>query len=141
MRLKIVKTHDSVKTPVKGSDGAAGIDLYVHSAKINGDRIIYSTGIVAEIPENHVGLLFPRSSIFKSALRLANSVGVIDSDYRGEIKVIMDIIPHKPKKVYKVGDRCAQLVIVPCAFINGIDIVDELTFTKRGQGGFGSTGE
>lgn len=141
MRLKIVKTQENVKTPVKGSDGAAGIDLHVHSAKINRNQIIYSTGIVAEIPENHVGLLFPRSSIFKSDLRLANSVGVIDSDYRGEIKVIMDIKPDHTRRVYKVGDRCAQLVIVPCAFITGIDIVDELTFTKRGQGGFGSTGE
>ena len=89
------------------------------------------------IPTGYVGLLFPRSSVTKTDLRLANCVGVIDSDYRGPIKVVFD---RKGKRSYNVGDRVAQLVIVPAPHLDIIE-VDELDDTDRGINGFGSTGK
>ena len=123
--------------PEVATDGSAGLDLFVNS--INGDNI--GTGVHVEIPHGHVGLLMPRSSWGVKGFKLANTVGVIDSDYRGEIKMIRD--PHPTKGFLKIqqGDRIAQLVVVPCMIAaTECATLDDLSGTDRGEGGFGSTG-
>jgi dUTP pyrophosphatase len=97
----------------------------------------YGTGLAVEIPEGHVGLLFPRSSISNSGLILTNSVGVIDSGYRGEIKFRFKHIPDTA--YYKPGDRIGQLIVMPYPEID-FQEVEELSSTERGEGGFGSSG-
>lgn len=100
--------------------------------------LTYHTDLAVEIPEGFVGLLFPRSSIYKKSMAQTNSVGVIDSGYRGEVMVVFktttDVIPS----IYKEGDRFCQLVIVP---IPQFDIVkvDELSPSERGENGYGSS--
>ena len=85
----------------------------------------------------HVGLLFPRSSIYKTGMSLTNAVGVIDSGYRGEIMMKFEMTDSRT--MYEVGDRVGQLIIVPYPRID-FELVDELTSTDRGSGGYGSTG-
>lgn len=141
MILKIVKLKRNSTLPTKGTDGAAGLDFYVNSFSLGQETVVYHTGIAMEIPQGYVGLLFPRSSIVKTGLRLANSAGVIDSDYRGEIKIVMDIKSGNNRSMYCVGERCAQMIIVPIPTIVNIKEVNELTATKRMDGAFGSTGK
>ena len=103
-------------------------------------QIVYGTGLAVEIPEGMVGLVFPRSSIRDKDLVLSNSVGVIDSGYRGEIMATFNLKnPWSPDDVYKVGDRIAQLVIMPVPLAHYVE-VDELSETERGKEGHGSTG-
>ena len=130
--------------PKKQTEFSAGLDLF------NNDEIpveilphksaIINTGFFIEIPEGYVGLLFARSSLgFKLDCTLANSVGVIDSDYRGEVKA--KIINHSNFTVaIQPNERMAQLVIVPILNCN-FNHVDKLSDTERGEGGFGSTGK
>jgi len=99
--------------------------------------IEYGTGIAVEIPPGHVGLIFPRSSIFHTGLILTNSVGVIDSGYRGEIKAVFKAPGHYD--IYRIGERIGQLVIVPIPDVE-YEEADELSETERGTGGYGSTG-
>ena len=123
--------------PEVGTSGSAGIDLFVDN--INGD--IYGTGVHVEIPANHVGLLLPRSSWGVKGFRLANTCGVIDSDYRGEIKMIRDPHPTKGYLSISPGDKIAQLVVVSCLTkTHQCDALTDLSSTARGDGGFGSTG-
>lgn len=123
--------------PEAATDGSAGLDLYVNS--INGDSI--GTGVHVEIPHGHVGLLMPRSSWGVKGFKLANTVGVIDSDYRGEIMLIRDPHPTKGWLSIREGDKIAQLVVVPCVTTSyRCDELSDLSQTKRGSGGFGSTG-
>ena len=104
-----------------------------------GKSIVISTGFYVEIPEGYVGLVFARSSLgFKFDCTLANSVGVIDSDYRGEVKVKIHNHSDKPKMI-EPNERVAQIVVVPC--FNQFTQVDELSETDRGSNGFGSTGK
>ena len=134
------KLHPAAVTPTRGTEGSAGFDLTVcaYSFSRNPKQITYHSGIAVEIPEGHVGLVFPRSSICKVPLRLCNAVGVIDSDYRGEITGVFDLLPEI-SECYKPGERFAQLVIVPIPKVEFIE-VEELSETKRGTGGYGSTG-
>ena len=125
------------------TSGAAGLDLFNNDKEIRileeGKSIIISTGFYVEIPEGYVGLVFGRSSLgFKFDCTLANSVGVIDSDYRGEVKVKIHNHSDKPKMI-EPNERVAQIVVVPC--FNQFKQVDELTETNRGSSGFGSTGK
>ena len=101
------------------------------------DQISYGTGIALEIPKGFVGLVFPRSSIRKTDLILSNSVGVIDSGYRGEIQATFK---RTGLTKYAVGDRGAQIMIIPHPTIE-FNEVSELSNTERGEGGFGSTGK
>jgi dUTP pyrophosphatase len=116
-------------------------------------QITYGLGIALEIPKGFVGLVFPRSSIRKTGLQLSNSVGVIDSGYRGELQATfnkvfggeamydeMKVNEIQPNDFYKVGDRIAQIIIIPYPPIE-FDEVAELSDTERGEGGFGSTGK
>ncbi len=147
LKIKFVsdKIGNSIPAPHYASEGAAGMDL---AACIDetitipaGKHHIIPTGIAIELPSNQcVALVYVRSSLgFKKGVTLSNSVGVIDSDYRGEIKVSLANLSDKDF-VVEPGDRIAQLVITPVC-IPAIKVVDELSDTDRGEGGFGSTGK
>lgn len=140
MKVKVKKLSKEAVIPVYSSDNAAGLDLVATSKEYNdlGD-LTYGTGLAIEIPEGYMGLLFPRSSISKTSLSLRNSVGVIDSDYRGEILLKFHNDAYDDSPVYQKGDKIAQLIIMPYPYITLVE-TDELTNTNRGTGGFGSTG-
>lgn len=178
MKVKIKKVHSDAVIPTYATEGDAGLDLTAVSVEYDRDinKIVYKTGLAIEIPEGYVGLLFPRSSICKYPLTLTNSVGVIDSGYRGEIMLKFDtsfdyqdpdysldeeggindrlskgeftFYPDEMCKhhsfifsseVYKVGDRVAQLIIMPYPKIE-FEEVSELSESERGEGGYGHTG-
>lgn len=140
MKVKIKKTHPNGKIPTYATDGSGAFDFY--SAE---DVVVHENyakainlGVAMEVPDGHVLLLFPRSSIGKNTgLRMPNSVGVIDSDYRGTIHALYDNVWSD----YTVltGDRIAQGIIVPIPKVE-FEEVEELSTTERGEGGFGSTG-
>lgn len=140
MKVKFKKLVQEAVIPSYAKPGDAGLDLVATSKLYDEEKekLVFGTGLAVEIPDGHVGLLFPRSSIVKTLLSLANSVGVIDSGYRGEIKIMFDP-GHRPKKNYEVGDRIAQLIIMPFPCIEPVQS-DELSDSSRGAGGFGSTG-
>ena len=138
MILKIKKLNDNSVLPSYAKKGDAGMDLTCVSLTKTSKYYEYGTGLAMEIPEGHVGLVFPRSSISKTDHFLRNSVGVIDSGYRGEIKLRMSI-PALGEKEYNIGDKIGQLLIIELPWVN-IEQVEELNETDRGEGGFGSTG-
>ena len=139
MKVKIKKLLSFVKIPEYAKEGDAGMDLRTIGITAQTDTYIeYGTGLAIEIPEGYVGLIFPRSSISKTDLILSNSVGVIDSGYRGEIKCRFKITSDKDIKIYEFGDKVAQLLIIPYPHIQ-FEVVEELSFTERNEGGFGST--
>lgn len=153
MEVKYKKLHEDAHEPTRGSACAAGYDLYAYptapemasydgtSAMVvtpGGTRQI-GTGISIEIPDGFFGAIFARSGLAtKESLRPANCVGVIDSDYRGEIIVALHNDSDE-QRVVQSGDRIAQIVIMPYASVEYIE-ADELTATERDAGGFGSTG-
>lgn len=144
MNIKFKKLHKDAVTPIFSSEGAAGADLTAITEKVDinltGLTVSYDTGIAVEIPKGFVGLLFPRSSVStKTTLVLGNSVGVIDSDYRGSIQFKFKDVARGQGKKYQAGEKIGQLVIVPIPVISFTE-VDELTNTQRGDGSFGSTG-
>lgn len=130
--------------PQHGSKYSAGYDLkaYFEPSEIMlwpGETVKISTGIKIAIPEGYCGLVLPRSGLAtKRGLRPANTPGLIDSDYRGDVIVALHNDSSSPQKVIK-GERIAQLVIIPFMKIN-FKPVDSLEETERGTGGFGSTG-
>ena len=144
MKVKIKKIHPDAVIPSYAKNGDAGMDLVATS--IIGETlgsITYGLGIALEIPEGFVGLVFPRSSIRKTNLQLSNSVGVIDSGYRGELQATFNKIQgidNVERESYKVGDRVCQIMIIPHPTIE-FNEVNELSNTERGEGGFGSTGK
>jgi len=146
MRVNIKKLHEDAVIPSYAKPGDAGMDLTAISVEkvpigshhLVDWKLIYGTGLAFEIPEGHVGLLYPRSSIHKVGLVLTNHVGVADSGYRGEIKFVFRKLPGA--EPYKVGDRIGQIMIVPYPKIE-FNEVEELSETARGTGGFGSTGK
>lgn len=146
MDLKIKRLTEEAVLPMFAKQGDAGLDLTAISRSIDeNNNLIYGTGIAIEIPEGYVGLLFPRSSNSKQDLLLSNSVGVIDSGYRGEIIfkykfIIRNGLKISEHKKYDIGDRVGQLVIVKLPKINIVE-VSELSDSERGEGGFGSTGK
>ncbi len=125
--------------PHRGSPFSAGYDLTAISRSWDAAHgtWIYGTGLAIAIPNGHVGLLFPRSSIYTRSLILANCVGVIDADYRGEIKLLFR--PTGEGAVYDVGERIAQLVVIPIPDVAFAE-TESLDSTERDVGGFGSTG-
>lgn len=142
MKVRFKKLVEGAVAPYQATPGSAGWDLTATSGMlIQGKKAIYGTGLSVEIPKGYVGLLFPRSSIHNKTIRLSNSVGVIDSDYRGEIKAIFDQIDLFPRSavLYQPGERICQLIILPVPTIEWEES-EELTHTERGEGGYGSTG-
>ena len=147
MEVKIKKLYGDAVIPAYAHETDAGMDLVAINYKYDEttDCHIYGTGIAVEIPEGYVGLVYPRSSNRKTDAYMTNHVGVIDSGYRGEIMVSFKLRDYKVKefpylfKPYEVGDKIAQLIIVPYPKIE-FKVVDELSTTERGEGGHGSTG-
>ena len=160
MLVKIKKLVSEAIIPTYAKPGDAGMDLTAVSVNDSINYIEYGTGLAIEIPEGYVGLIFPRSSNSKKDLLLCNSVGVIDSGYRGEIKlrykkivnpseektnIRQNIFTNNSTLIYKieryeVGDKVGQIMILPIPFIEFTE-VSELSQTDRGNGGFGSTGK
>ncbi len=140
MKIKIKKLHPDALMPQYGSDGAACFDLHCVNGAFVCTQEVFDTGLAFEIPEGHVMLVFSRSGHgFKNDTRLANCVGVIDHDYRGEVKVKLRVDSDLSCLSIKAGDRIAQAMVVPYPKVE-FDWADELTDTDRGTGGFGSTG-
>lgn len=145
MNIKIKKLNENAVIPKYSKLGDAGLDLTAISKSIVENNtygnqygyIEYGFGIALEIPEGYVGLVFPRSSISNTGAILSNSVGVIDSNYRGEVKARFKQIART--KEYEVGDRVAQLLIIPYPEVS-FELVDELSDSVRGANGYGSTG-
>lgn len=142
MQVKIKKLHVDAVIPAYSKPGDAGMDLTAVSATQDQyGNVVYGTGLAVEIPEGYVGLIFPRSSNSKTDLYLTNHVGVVDSGYRGEI-----MFKFRPvngllnAKVFQVGDRVGQLIILPYPTIM-FEETEELSDSDRGVGGFGSTGK
>jgi dUTP pyrophosphatase len=141
MKIQFKKLVPTAQKPKFGKPGDAGADLVATSIEWRGDlQIVYGTGLAVEIPEGMVGLVFPRSSVRDKNLSMANSVGVIDSGYRGEIMVTFNITADDLDFVskYAIGDRIAQLVIMPVPLVQYVE-VEELSETSRGTQGHGST--
>lgn len=144
--MKIKKLNENAIVPTRGSKYSTGYDLYAclpeegitiypHST------LLIDTGWAMEIPPGRFGAIFARSGLAtREGLRPANCVGVIDSDYRGPVKVALHNDTYEPKFI-KNGERIAQLVILDYYPIITFDVVDELEDTDRGEGGFGSTGQ
>ena len=139
MKVKIKKLHPNAVKPKYAKESDAGLDLVATSIIENTSfQITYGLGIAMEIPDGMVGLIFPRSSIRNTELILSNSVGVIDAGYRGELQATFNKLSGFESVAYKVGDRIAQIIIVPHPIIQIVE-VDELSESSRGIGGFGST--
>ena len=139
--MKIKLLSDKAMIPYRGSEEAAGYDLYsIDSVDIKpGECKLISTGIAIQLPTGYFGAIFPRSgTAVKRGLRLANCVAVIDSDYRGNVKVPLYNDSQEVQPVEQ-GERIAQLIILPYATVS-FEVVDELSDTIRGNGGFNSTG-
>lgn len=152
LKVKFKKLHPNTVIPQYAKSGDAGVDLTAVSIEFNEKLgcVTYDTGLSIEIPEGYVGLIFPRSSIYKTIHSLSNSVGVIDSGYRGSIKFnfrdafdptgdLEDRWNKFNPDFYNVGDRIGQLVIIPYPKIQ-FEEVEELSETDRSDGGFGSSG-
>ena len=142
--IKVKKLNDLAKLPTRGSEYAAGYDLYAATNQILDiaphSTIKVGTGLSFELPHGYMSLIFARSGIAtKESLRPANCVGVIDSDYRGEYIVPLFNDSNEIKTV-KNNERIAQLVILPYPEIS-FNEVDELSTTSRGENGFGSSGK
>lgn len=144
MIVKVKKLDDRAILPTYGSAYAAGADLYAliegESLMVGaGETVLVRTGLSVEIPEGYVGLIYARSGLAtKKGLAPANKVGVIDSDYRGEVKVAL-FNQSGEDQIVLAGERVAQLVIAPYLAVE-YEEAEELSSTIRGEGGFGSTG-
>lgn len=169
MEVKFKKLSDKAVIPTKAHPTDAGFDMTAVKVNITDNYVEYETNIALEIPDGYVGLLFPRSSNSKKDLLLANSVGVVDSCYRGDVKfrfkrILMPVmqevmiapptgdiltdakntrkvpgLAYRDDFIYKEGDKIGQLVIIPIPEITLIE-TDELTETDRGETGFGASG-
>ncbi|MBP3554468.1 MAG: dUTP diphosphatase [Clostridia bacterium] len=144
MKIQIKKLKENAIIPTRGSDRAAGYDLYAcleNEVTIGaGETVKIGTGLSIAVPEGYFGAIFARSGLAaKEGLRPANCVGVADSDYRGEYIVAL----HNDSAISRVvtpGERIAQLVVMPYLSVE-FEEVDSLDETERGAGGFGSTGK
>lgn len=139
MKVHVKKLHPDAVIPSYAKESDAGLDLtataIMHETQ---EQIVYGTGLALEIPDGYVGLVFPRSSVRKYALIMANSVGVIDAGYRGEVQVTF-LKTDYDGPFYKHGDRVAQIIIIPHPQIAFTE-VEELSDSERGDGGHGSSG-
>ena len=139
MKVKVLKLDAGAKIPKYAKSGDAGMDLYAVTQTFDKHgNYVYGTGLAMEIPKGYVGLLFPRSSISKTAHYLRNAVGVIDSGYRGEI--MLKFTRSNDVLEYNVGDRVGQIIILPYPRVEFCE-AESLAESERGLGGFGSTGQ
>lgn len=141
MKIKFKKVHEYATIPKRAHSSDAGFDLTMVKYEYSGNNVsTIHTGIAVDIPEGYVGLLFPRSSVYNTSMRMSNSVGVIDAGYRGEIMAKVDLIENT-KPIYKLGERCLQLVILklPNIELEEVDMFKDRS--ERGENGYGSTGK
>lgn len=151
VKLKVKPLFKDTILPTYATIGSACFDLYAHTSRLGYANVMLvahgwpetiPTGLAFEIPEGHVMLIFSRSGHgFKNDVRLANCVGVIDSDYRGEVQVKLTCdgtLPTSPLSV-RHGDRIAQAMVIPIPQVE-FELTQHLSQTDRGQGGFGSSG-
>ena len=144
VKVNFIKLNENAHAPTYGSQYAAGADLYACEGKEvtieAGETKLIHTGLALEIPEGYAGLIYARSGIAnKRGLAPSNKVGVVDSDYRGEIMVSLHNHSNEEQSIAD-GERIAQMVIAPFLKVEYTE-VEELTDTARGEGGFGSTGK
>ena len=142
MELPVARLKDNAVLPTRAHEGDAGLDLYAcDAAHIGpGERWSVGTGVAVEIPEGHAGLVLPRSGLARDhGISLVNAPGLIDSGYRGELRVLL--LNNDPADIFRIapGDRIAQLVLVPVAIAAAVEAPD-LAESARGEGGFGSSG-
>jgi dUTP pyrophosphatase len=142
VELPVAKLNPEARLPTRAHDGDAGLDLHAcEQAHIGpGERWSVGTGVGVEIPEGHAGLVLPRSGLARNhGISLVNSPGLIDSGYRGELRVLL--LNTDPAETFRVeaGDRIAQLVLIPIALAEPVE-VESLAESVRGGGGFGSSG-
>jgi dUTP pyrophosphatase len=141
-RLRVRRLHDDARLPSQAYDGDAGFDLHAIEAVVlaPGERASVRTGIALEIAGGHAGLVLPRSGLAaRHGITVVNAPGLIDSGYRGEIRVLLlNTDPHAAFEV-SPGDRIAQLVVVRIEAPQ-IEELEELAVSERGSGGFGSSG-
>ena len=138
IKVKFKKLNQRASIPFYAKKGDAGMDLVATTLIRTGKYFEYGTDLALEMPMGYVGLLFPRSSISNTDHFLRNSVGVIDSGYRGELKLRMSV-PALGEKEYRIGDKIGQIVLVKLPSVE-IEEVQELSDTDRSDGAFGSTG-
>ena len=144
--IKFKKLTEEAVVPAYAHIGDAGMDITCTSFEydVKNDCFMYHTGLAFEVPEGYVMLIFPRSSNRKTNYYLANSVGVLDSGYRGELMFAFkkrdDNRENYNEPPYKVGERIGQIIILPYPQIKMIQVTD-LADSERGEGGFGSTGK
>ena len=148
-KIKVKKLCDGAVLPSYAHVSDAGMDLVAVSKEYDSDgNVVYGTGLAFEIPDGYVGLLFPRSSNAKKDLLLSNSVGVLDSGYRGEVTFKfrlfepnrIGMLEHNRGKEYQIGDRIGQMIVLPYPRVE-FEEVSELSESDRGTGGYGSTGK
>lgn len=137
MKIKIKKLHLDAVIPRYAKEGDAGMDVWAITKKTYDNYIEYGTGLALEIPKDYVCLIFPRSSVSNKKLSLANSVGVLDSGYRGEL--IFRFYKHGEHE-YEIGDRIGQFMVIPYPKLE-LEEVQELSKSERGESGLGSTGQ
>ena len=153
MIIKVKKLNEKAVLPTKAHASDAGFDLTATSKTIDTNgNVVYGVGLAFEIPQGHVGLLFPRSSNAKKPLLLSNAVGVLDSCYRGEVlfkfkpSIVLDEpdVAYLPEEIYSaaynVGERIGQIIVVPLPDVEFVE-ADKLSETERGMGGYGSSGK
>lgn len=140
MEVKIKRLDPRAVVPKKAHASDAGFDLVAVSAGYEDGCWVCHTGLAFEIPEGYMGLMFPRSSIVKKDMSMANAVGVIDSNYRGEVTGRFRLAGMLEFPKYQAGERFAQLIVMPYPDVEFVEC-DELSETDRGAGGYGSTGK
>ena len=142
MELPVRRTSEQATVPTRAHEGDAGLDLYAAEAATigPGERLSVGTGIAIEIPPAHAGLVLPRSGVAaRHGIALVNAPGLIDSGYRGEVRVLLLNTDRTEAFEVDPGDRIAQLLVVPFASVEPVE-AHELAASARGEGGFGSSG-
>jgi dUTP pyrophosphatase len=142
MTLRVRRVDDRAQLPTRAYPGDAGLDLHALEDGVlrPGERASVRTGIAVEVPEGQAGLVLPRSGLAaRQGIAIVNAPGLIDSGYRGEIRVLLLNTDHEAPFAFSSGERIAQLVLVRVEAPDVIE-VDELATSERGAGGFGSSG-
>ena len=135
--VKVKKVHPDAVIPSYAHEGDAAMDVTAIGREITDKYIEYKTGLALEVPKDHVCLILPRSSISKKDLVLCNSIGVLDSGYRGELLLRFQ---RFGEDIYEIGEKVGQVMVIPHPYMK-IQEVDELSNSSRGTGGWGSTGK
>jgi dUTP diphosphatase len=143
VELRVTRLCDDARLPTRAHEGDAGLDLHAaEAARLDpGERGMVPTGIAVEVPVGHAGLVLPRSGLAaRHGIALVNAPGLIDSGYRGELRILLLNTDRERAFEIAPGDRIAQLVLTPVATAVAVEIA-ELEASVRGEGGFGSTGK